>query len=344
MMEEVQVTEQNRANEVARAAVLEDEVIDRALTWIGAAKNPIVLTEHVGGSSQAVEALVALCERFAIPVMESYRPAYLNFPRTHPLYQQYDAKLVDSSDLILAVNALTPWYPASKGPKENAKVIYVADEFPNSRLPFWGYNVDLALIAPPVSTLQKLVERTRTKEFSANQSVYHERMERMRQAHARQAEALKSDAEKHARDIPIDPRWLCYALSQSIPPDAIITEETTVYRNLIQDGIPRSQPMSYFARITGGLGVGLGYALGVKLAMPERTVFALVGDGAFHYNPAPACLGVAQEYSLPINIVVFNNQRYLSMERSLLKYFPRVQPKRPAYTSAGRLHQARSIV
>jgi acetolactate synthase-1/2/3 large subunit len=80
--------------------------------------------------------------------------------------------------------------------------------------------------------------------------------------------------------------------------------------------------MSHFGRITGGLGVGLGYALGVKLAMKDRPVFTLLGDGAFHYNPVPSCFGLAQEYDLPIAVVLFNNGRYRSMERSLLKYFP----------------------
>jgi acetolactate synthase I/II/III large subunit len=91
---------------------------------------------------------------------------------------------------------------------------------------------------------------------------------------------------------------------------------------LIQNMIPRDQPMSYVARVTGGLGVSLGYALGVKLAMKERPVFVLIGDGGFHYNAVPSCLGLAQEYSLPIIVIVFNNQRYLSMERGLLKYYP----------------------
>jgi acetolactate synthase-1/2/3 large subunit len=51
-------------------------------------------------------------------------------------------------------------------------------------------------------------------------------------------------------------------------------------------------------------------------------VFALIGDGAFHYNAVPSCLGVAEEYGLPIHAVIFNNGRYLSMESSLIKYFP----------------------
>ena len=60
----------------------------------------------------------------------------------------------------------------------------------------------------------------------------------------------------------------------------------------------------------------------------ERPVFALLGDGAFHYNPVAASLGLSQEYNLPIIIVLFNNQRYLAMERSLLKYFPEGAAKR----------------
>jgi acetolactate synthase-1/2/3 large subunit len=111
-------------------------------------------------------------------------------------------------------------------------------------------------------------------------------------------------------------------LAEALPENSVISEETTVYRTLIQEAIPRNQPQSYFARITGGLGVGLSYALGVKLAMPDRPVFALIGDGAFHYNAVPSCLGVAEEYQLPIHVVVFNNGRYLSMETSLIKYFP----------------------
>src|SRR5439155_10497419 len=161
---------------------------------------------------------------------------------------------------------------------------------------------------------------------------------------------LKEEAQKHAHETPIDPRWACHALSEAMPKDAVISEETTVYRGLIQETIPRSQNQSYFARITGGLGVGLSYALGVKLALPERPVFALIGDGAFHYNAVPSCLGVAEEYALPIHAVIFNNGRYLSMETSLIKYFPEGAAKktgvhfgaeigpRPDYQYYGKAH------
>jgi acetolactate synthase I/II/III large subunit len=322
MMEEVSLSEHGRANEVVRAVAVDDAAIERAVAMIASAKNPVVLTEHAGGNPRAVESLVELCELFSLPVMESYRPAFLNFPRTHPLYQHHDPKFVNAADLVLMVDAVTPWYPASKGPK-NAKVISIAEEFPNSRLPYWGYNVDLALVAPPASTLEKLVRKAKLSEqVVANRAAYNERLARSREQHDSYFGNLRDEARKRAHQSPIDPRWLCHELGEALPENAVISEETTVYRALIQEAIPRSNTQSYFARITGGLGVGLSYALGVKLALPDRPVFALIGDGAFHYNAVPSCLGVAEEYRLPIHVVVFNNGRYLSMETSLIKYFP----------------------
>ncbi len=322
MMEDVQWINHGKANEVVRSLVVDDSAIDKALKLITTAKNPVAVTEHAGGDPRAVEKLVQLCELFSIPVMETYRPAFVNFPRTHPLYLHHDPKVVDAADLILMVEAVTPWYPASKSP-QNAKVIAIAAEFPNSRLPYWGYNVDLALVAPPASTLEKLISKAKaSEEVAGNRAMYEQRFARTRELHESYFANLKSEGRKHANDIPIDPRWLCHALGESLPENSVISEETTVYRTLIQEAIPRSQPQSYFARITGGLGVGLSYALGVKLAMPKRPVFALIGDGAFHYNAVPSCLGVAEEYQLPIHVVVFNNGRYLSMETSLMKFFP----------------------
>ena len=322
MMREVADIDHGKANQVVRAQQVGDDAIDEALAMIAAAKNPIALTEHVGGDSRAVANFVELCELFGIPVMETYRPAFLNFPRTHSLYQHHDPKAVQAADLILMVEAVTPWYPASKAPK-NAKVISITEEFPVSRLPYWGYNVDLALVAPPATTLGQLVKKAKASEqVAANRQAYIERAANARAQHEAYFGKLHEDAKKQSAATPIDPRWAVHALGEALPANSVISEETTVYRGLIQETIPRSDAQSYFARITGGLGVGLSYALGVKLAMPDRPVFALVGDGAFHYNAVPSCLGVAEEYKLPIHCVVFNNGRYLSMETSLIKYFP----------------------
>lgn len=63
-------------------------------------------------------------------------------------------------------------------------------------------------------------------------------------------------------------------------------------------------------------------ALGVKLAMPERPVVALMGDGSFLYNPIVQSLGASQEHQLPLLIVVFNNGGYASMKRMHQQFYP----------------------
>jgi acetolactate synthase-1/2/3 large subunit len=323
MLDEVALPEEYRANRVARPSAVDEQTIQEVVGMLLSAQHPVLITEHVGRDASAVHRLVKLCESLAIPVMESFRPAFLNFPRNHALYLPYDLGRIQAADLVLIADAVTPWYPVNKGPKADTKVVFLGDEFPYSRLPFWGYQVDLALIAPPAVTLERIVSRlTASEGYVANRAVYATRLQEVQEEHDNQVASLQSEAIEHSNDIPVDPRWLCQALNESIPANAVIVEETTVHRTLIQNMIPRSQPMSYIARVTGGLGVSLGYALGVKLAQKDRPVLVLIGDGGFHYNPVPSCLGVAQEYDLPITVVVFNNQRYLSMERGLLRYYP----------------------
>lgn len=323
MLDEVSLPEVARPNQVARAGAVAEQAIAQAAEMLMHARNPVLVTEHIGRDAAAVRPLVELCELLAIPVMESFRPAFLNFPRSHPLYVVFDGRRVQSADLIVVADAVTPWYPLHQGPGPGARVLFLGDEYPYSRLPFWSYEVDLALIAPPAATLLRLLHEIRAAEPSAaERAAREERTRAIRDEHEKHMSAMQQEAVEHKNDVPVDPRWLCQALQESIPADAVIIEETTTHRTLIQNMIPRTQPMSYLARVTGGLGVSLGYALGVKLAMKERPVFVLVGDGGFHYNPVPSCLGLAQEYQLPIIVVVFNNQRYLSMERGLLRYYP----------------------
>jgi acetolactate synthase-1/2/3 large subunit len=323
LLDEVSLSESGKPNRVARAAVLDDAILQEAVELLLRARRPVLVTEHVGRDPSVLNPLVDLCESLAIPVMESFRPAFLNFPRSHALYLPYDPGRVASADLVLVADAVTPWYPVPKGPKADAKVIFLGDEYPYSRLPFWGYKVDLALIAPPAATLGRILSQLKQSEaFAASRTAYEARFRDVREEHDKRVASSQNEAIAHSNDVPIDPRWLCQALNESLPSNAVIVEETTVHRTLIQNMIPRTEPMSYIARVTGGLGVSLGYALGAKLAMKERPVFVLIGDGGFHYNPVPSCLGLAQEYDLPITVVVFNNQRYLSMERGLLRYYP----------------------
>ena len=89
-------------------------------------------------------------------------------------------------------------------------------------------------------------------------------------------------------------------------------EETITHSGILQQHLPWSQPRSFF-RAGGGLGQGLGTALGVKPGAANRPVAALIGDGSFLYNPVVQALGAAKGNDLPILIVVCNNGQYRAM-------------------------------
>jgi acetolactate synthase-1/2/3 large subunit len=66
----------------------------------------------------------------------------------------------------------------------------------------------------------------------------------------------------------------------------------------------------------GGLGWGLGAALGAKLALRERTVIATLGDGAYIFANPTAGHWVAEAYELPILTIVFNNSLWGAVRRA----------------------------
>src|SRR3972149_9822697 len=117
-------------------------------------------------------------------------------------------------------------------------------------------------------------------------------------------------------------RGAAHELNQVFPPDAFVVDETITHRLEINRFLDRLTPGRFFEGSYGGLGTGLGTAVGVKAAAPARTVIALIGDGAFNYNPVLAALGFCQEHRMPILIVVFNNSGYLSQRSGVLRHYP----------------------
>jgi thiamine pyrophosphate-dependent acetolactate synthase large subunit-like protein len=75
----------------------------------------------------------------------------------------------------------------------------------------------------------------------------------------------------------------------------------------------RSQRSMLWTSNAGHLGTGLPFAIGAKIAAPERTVYCVTGDSAFRFNMQE--LATAARYQLPIVTVVAVDGAY-GMEKS----------------------------
>ena len=290
--------------------------IDHVAGLLRRSANPVITTESGGRTPEGFHALVSLAESLAIPVVESEGPLYSNFPNSHPLHHGYELKpYLEKSDLVLVVGNRAPWYPASAGPSQ--ATVVVIDEYPlKEYMVFQDLNADVYLEGSIPATLQLLDQAVRS-DSGADKPIGPEQAAEQKGVWERYRE-LGSEASQAS---PIDPAWLCESLNEVMPDDTIFVDETILHRSQILRRINWDRPQSYL-RPAGGLGQGLGIALGAKLASPERPVAALMGDGSFLYNPITQALGVARESSLPILIVVFNNASYAAMKSLHLSFYP----------------------
>jgi len=292
------------------------EDIEKLAAQISKAKNPVVITEGAGQEVETYEALIALCEKFALPVVEKPGALFANFPKDHPLHQGTEIKpFWDEMDLAINVRVRVPWYPPSKRPPK--ATIAMVDETPhNSAMVYQSHQADMYLEGNVAQTLRDLA-----KAVTLDKATVDARRKKLAAAHDAMIEKRNLQQAAARKKTPIEPVWLCASLNAALPDNTIYVDEVTVHTGLLREHLVWNQPQSLFTR-QGGLGQGLGISLGIKLAKPERPVVTLIGDGAFLYNPALGSLGAARDYNLPIMAVIFNNKKYAAMQRMHQKMYP----------------------
>jgi acetolactate synthase I/II/III large subunit len=138
--------------------------------------------------------------------------------------------------------------------------------------------------------------------------------------HEKVMKATRADQQRVANPDTIDPVTLFATLGEVMPQNTIYVDETITAQFMIRQHLPIHMPQSFF-RTWGGLGQGIGFALGVKLAAPSRPVVLVVGDGSFLYNPIVQAFGASKQHCLPITIVVLNNKMYRAMMQGHVKYY-----------------------
>ncbi len=294
--------------------------VEKVAALLLAAKNPIVVAEHSGRDPAAFAALVELAELLSLPVTWGRSASYTNFPTDHPLYLGVaNYKHLEDADLVLLVGARAPWYPPHVRPTKG-KIVAISDNQFKDHMIYQSLHADAYLEGDIAAALQALADAARASKIDAD--AVKKRREKWSREHDAFVASLK-DEKGHARGNgkAIDPLDLIGTLAEVMPADTIYVDETILHGPTLRQHLPFTKPQS-FLRGFGGLGQGIGTALGVKLAAPERPVALLVGDGGFLYNPVIQALGASKQHALPILIVVFNNKGYMAMQKGHVHHYP----------------------
>jgi acetolactate synthase-1/2/3 large subunit len=214
-----------------RPAEVAPGVIDEIAQALCHAKDPVIITEEAGRDRAAVSSLVALAESLGAPVLEAWQPYYVNFPRTHPLYGGILAEdmpgALSQADVILLVEAVAPWHPPSAAPRDGTRVLALGEDPLHSRLPFWGFRADLVAAGAVGPSLERLVDRVRQivppRSRAAQLAQWGARHDRER--------AARREAARAAGGGPaLETRWIAHELSEVLPDDAILVDETITHR------------------------------------------------------------------------------------------------------------------
>lgn len=294
--------------------------IDRVADILVGATNPIIITEHGGRTDDERRALVSIAETVAAPVFEFWNPAYHNFPRSHPLYGAGPVEAVlGDADAILLAGCNGPWHPPHTVLRQGCAVIHLEQDPLRPRAAYWGYPVSHTIPGDLSINLVALAANLQAR--SGSQPEAAERWARY--THDVRAKGIEDARQlaSQATDF-VSAAELFSALHDVLPENAVCVDEITSEVPQMIQFLYARKSFEQYRGWAGGLGTGLGTALGVKLARPQQVVVCILGDGAWHYNPAPAALGFAQEYGVPLLIVLCNNRQYASQTRNLLKYYP----------------------
>jgi acetolactate synthase-1/2/3 large subunit len=294
--------------------------IDEAARLLARAEFPLVLTSASGRDARAVSGLIALAEAGGIAVVEA-DPTYMNFPLRHNLHLGFNQSgntnpSLAESDAILVIDADVPWYPAVQKPKAGARIIHLGVDPFFARYPMRSFPCDVPIAATPAIAIPMLAEAVRRE---ADRPVVKARTERIAAEHHKRRARCEAQTMAQASKSTVGFAWVTKCIDEVLDDDTVVVNEYPLDRQQIAF----SQPGSYLASPhSSGLGWGLGAALGVKLARPERTVIAAVGDGAYFFSEPTSCHFVQRAHHVPLLTVIFNNQRWEAVKSAAAQLHP----------------------
>ena len=284
----------------ARAA--DPAAVTELADLLSEADSPALVVGAGADSAEAWAALVELAERLGAPVWQESFGARAGFPQDHPHFAGHlpagRARLraaLAGNDVVLAVGAAAfRQYPYEPGPlvREGTRVAVVTDDPAEAhRSP-----VELALLAPPAAVCRELVGLVPERSAAAPAPMARP-----------PAPAPPGPGE------PLRAGHVLAALAERLPPDTVLVEEAPSARPDLLARVAARRPLGFLSAAMGGLGFGLSAPIGVRMALPDRPVVAVVGDGSSLY--AIQALWSAARYEVGALFVVLSNGGYRVMDR-----------------------------
>jgi benzoylformate decarboxylase len=290
------------ADQVVRANAIDTGATEALVTFLEGAKAPAIVVGAGTDDSETWSALADLAELLVAPVYQESFGARAGFPQDHPLFagvlpadrprlrerlRPYDALLVFGAPVFRQ----SP-YSQGRFVERGTRVAVVGDD-PRElhRSP-----ADLAVLAAPAAACRGLAARLPRRDATPPAPF----------------QPPPAPAPP-GRGEPMSAGHVLAALAERLPRDAIVVEEAPVDRPELHERLLAREPLGFLSAAMGGLGFALPAATGVRMALGDRPVVAVVGDGSSLYSIQ--ALWSAAHYRVGALFVVLANGGYVIMDR-----------------------------
>jgi acetolactate synthase-1/2/3 large subunit len=307
----------------ARLGAGDPDALKEVAAHLVNSERPVVLPSTTGRTRRGFEALVRLADLLALPVVE--RRERTNFPTSHPLHQGFQpAPFVAQADVVLVVDQDVPYIPTQVMPPAGATVVQIDVDPVKERIPLWSFPVTMPIRADSARALELLAAYASELLTDAARVRIEQRRELLASRHRERIDARETAALKARGATPIATEWLGYCIGQlkREAPDCIVVDESLTSTPALWTYLDTDEPEGIYGSGGSSLGWGLGAALGVKLAKPDRPVLLSTGDGSFVFGEPLAALWATQMNKAPILVVIFNNGCYNANKSPLVSAYP----------------------
>jgi len=308
---------------VAPRIVGDRKAIDEAAKKLARAERPLLVAGDAVAQSNALKELEELAELLGASVVSEGVASTCNFPFSHPLNGGTFPRLAPPIraflmryDLLCSIGAdlFTLSLPSDVEPMPQGLDVIHIDVDP------WeigkNYAAAVGIQGDPKATLPELCEAVRRHSTKNGHPQAAKRREAAVAANMAERVELDQKARQSANLAPMAALSLVHAVAQATPPGATIVDETISSSAGVRTFFKCEDAKSFFGLRGGGIGWGLPAAIGVKLALPERPVIGLIGDGSAMYT----CQGLwtAAHDSVAVVYVIFNNASYRILKQRTL--------------------------
>ena len=309
--------EQAAPSRVVRAPSVGPAAIDELTDFLMSARAPAIVVGAGADDPETWSALELVAERLVAPVYQESFGARAGFQQDHRLFggvlpadrPRLREKLA-AHDALLVVGApvfrQSP-YAAGRLTEPGTRIAVVGDN-PDEvhRSP-----ADLAVLGPPGPVCRELAVRLPQREAEPPEQFQPPPVP----PPPATGEALRAG-------------HVLSALAERLAPETVLVEEAPVDRPELHDRLLARRPLGFLSAAMGGLGFALAGATGIRLALPDRPVVAVVGDGSAMYGIQ--ALWSAAHYGAGVLFVILSNGGYAIMDRLVERH--EAQAPWPSFT------------